>query len=159
MARWPWNRNKSTIDVQVPPEVEEYYQSTQKDRRGMAWLLALATLILTILVAIALFFGGRWVYRAITGDDSDAGSSQVDQEVNSNSDSLNDSTNDSIDGQTSSDQDSSSSSDNGAGDDSSSDDQTTADDIPSENNSPQTPTQTPVTGPSESAIPRTGPAE
>ena len=66
----PWNRKKSTVDVQVPPEVEEYYQSTQKDRRGMAWLLAFATLILTILIAVFLFFAGRWAYNAVFGDDS-----------------------------------------------------------------------------------------
>lgn len=79
MPRLPWKRNKQpTVDVQVPPEVEEYYQSTQKDRRGTAWLLAFATLILTILIAAGLFFAGRWAYRAIIGDDESTGTSQGD---------------------------------------------------------------------------------
>lgn len=79
MARMPWNRKTPSVEVQVPPEVEEYYQSTQKDRRGMAWLLAFATLLLTILIAVLIFFTGRWAYNAIFGDDSGTNSVQVEE--------------------------------------------------------------------------------
>ena len=58
---WPFNRKKNTEDV--PQEVQDYYQSERRERAGVAWLLAFGTLLLTIALAIGLFFGGRWVYR------------------------------------------------------------------------------------------------
>jgi len=42
----------------VPKEVKEFYQAERRERVGVAWLLALATLITTVLVAFGLFFGG-----------------------------------------------------------------------------------------------------
>jgi cytoskeletal protein RodZ len=62
-----FRRNKS--NDQLPEEVRDYYQSEQRDRTGRAWLLAIVTLVVTFLLAAALFFGGRWVYRAAFGDD------------------------------------------------------------------------------------------
>lgn len=59
-----FNRNRNQID-QVPLEVQEYYQAERRERTGMAWLLALATLGVTIALAAALFYGGRWAYRSI----------------------------------------------------------------------------------------------
>ncbi|MCA9342979.1 hypothetical protein KC950_03150 [Candidatus Saccharibacteria bacterium] len=169
----PWNRNRQPkVDVQVPPEVEEYYQSTQKDRRGMAWLLAFATLILTILIAVVIFFVGRWAYNTVFGDDSDTNSSQE------------------LDNQSGSEENrSQSNSDDGA---SASDDalespettnntgtnqETLPSDTDSQNNSNESGAtgannnasnvpgstgstgQTPTTGPGDSEIPRTGPTE
>lgn len=63
-----FNRKKDDQDV-LPAEVREYYKSEQRSRTGKAWLLAIITLLATFLIAAALFFGGRWVYRALFGAD------------------------------------------------------------------------------------------
>ncbi len=64
MAIWPFNRRNKNID-QVPAEVQEYYEAERRERAGIAWLLALGTLVITLVIAIGLFFGGRWVYRKV----------------------------------------------------------------------------------------------
>ena len=56
-----FNRRKN----QTVAELEEYY-ATKKTRSGKAWIMAIASLLLTILVVSVLFFGGRWVYRSLT---------------------------------------------------------------------------------------------
>jgi cytoskeletal protein RodZ len=66
---WPFNRKKKQEQSVLPQEVQEYYQSTKKERRGTAWLLALGTLVLTIVLATILFFSGRWLYQKLTGND------------------------------------------------------------------------------------------
>lgn len=63
-----FNRRKENTDV-LPTEVREYYQSERRERTGLAWLLALGTLLVTFLIAAGLFFGGRWVYRTVFNDD------------------------------------------------------------------------------------------
>lgn len=72
-----FNRKKKK-DV-LPQEVREYYQAERRDRTGMAWLLAIATLLVTFLIAAALFFGGRWVYRAVFDNDDKAGKTTTSQ--------------------------------------------------------------------------------
>lgn len=64
------NRNQNNIDS-VPQEVQEYYQSERRERSGVAWLLALGTLVITLLLAVGLFFGGRWLWQKISNDDPD----------------------------------------------------------------------------------------
>ncbi len=81
MVKMPWNRNKNTSGARVPAEVEEYYQSTRRERRGVAWLLGIATLLLTLAIAAALFFGGRWLYRTLTNNDEPA-SESTSQDAN-----------------------------------------------------------------------------
>lgn len=56
-------KRKEQVDQQVPLEIQEYYQAEKKERAGVAWLLALGTLAVTLLLATGIFFGGRWVYR------------------------------------------------------------------------------------------------
>lgn len=68
---WPFKKRQSDTE-NVPQEVQDYYQAEQRDRSGMAWLLALGTLLITIALALGLFFGGRWAYRAIFQDDETA---------------------------------------------------------------------------------------
>lgn len=63
-----FKRNKKNTDV-LPQEVREYYQTERRERTGMAWLLAIGTLLVTFIIAAALFFGGRWAYRAVFGND------------------------------------------------------------------------------------------
>lgn len=61
---WPFKRkDKQEASEEVPAEIQEYYESERKERSGMAWLLALATLAATVLLALGLFFGGRLAYR------------------------------------------------------------------------------------------------
>jgi cytoskeletal protein RodZ len=70
MAIWPFNRNKTAADQKkVPREVEEYYQSERRDRVGVAWLLAALTLVVTVIIVLGLFLGGRWVYRKVANKD------------------------------------------------------------------------------------------
>lgn len=65
--RWPFRRNKNVDSV--PQEIQDYYQTEKRERTGVAWLLALGTLLITVGLSILLFFGGRWVYRQIAGND------------------------------------------------------------------------------------------
>ncbi len=60
---WPFKRKSK--EPTVPTEVQDYYQSERRERIGIAWLLALATLVTTVVLAVGLFFGGRWVYRKV----------------------------------------------------------------------------------------------
>ncbi len=64
-----FKRKKQNTDV-LPAEVREYYQSERRERAGVAWLLALGTLLLTFVIAAALFFGGRWLYNTIFNNDN-----------------------------------------------------------------------------------------
>ncbi len=55
---------------EVPEEIQDYYKTERRERAGVAWLLAFGTLIVTVLLAGGIFFGGRWAYRKIAGDDT-----------------------------------------------------------------------------------------
>jgi|GEM_PF-2079320 cytoskeletal protein RodZ len=57
-------KDKTTI-----AELEEYYANQNKNRSSKAWFMALLSLFITIAVIAALFFGGRWLYDLVTGDD------------------------------------------------------------------------------------------
>jgi hypothetical protein len=54
---------------EVPEEIQDYYQTERRERAGVAWLLAFGTLVVTILLAGLIFFGGREAYRRIAGND------------------------------------------------------------------------------------------
>jgi cytoskeletal protein RodZ len=54
----------------MPQEVEEYYQSEQRQRRGVAIGLAVVALLAAMLVIAGLFFGGRYVYNKFIKDDN-----------------------------------------------------------------------------------------
>lgn len=60
-----FKRNKKTTIA----ELEEYY-ANQNNRPLRAWAMAIFSLILTIAVLAGLFFGGKWLYNQITGDDT-----------------------------------------------------------------------------------------
>jgi cytoskeletal protein RodZ len=62
--KWPFRRNKDDANIpSMPPEVQQYYQAEARERTGVAWLLAGITLVVTVLIIVGLFFGGRWIYR------------------------------------------------------------------------------------------------
>lgn len=67
MSRLFKRNNKTTI-----AELEEYYanQERRKTRAGKAWLMAFISLFITLAVIAMLFFGGRWLYRTLTDNDS-----------------------------------------------------------------------------------------
>lgn len=65
------------------PELQEYYASKKTESTGLAWLLALGSLLLTAAIFIGLFLGGRWIYRSITNDDKPtSGTSQTSGDKN-----------------------------------------------------------------------------
>lgn len=72
MALFKRNKKESVM----PEEVQNFYAAERRQRKGTAWLLAIATLLITFLIASLLFFGGRWVYRAIFDNDDKATTSQ-----------------------------------------------------------------------------------
>lgn len=75
MLKLPWKKrelkDKSKLPGKLPKEVEEYYQASRKGKRLTATLLGLTTLALTVVLAIMLLFGGRWLYRVATHNDGD----------------------------------------------------------------------------------------
>lgn len=73
----PFRRDNSDSE-NLPTEIKEYYQTERRERVGVAWLLALGTLVLTLVLATGLFFGGRWAYRKIAGTDKPAKVSQTE---------------------------------------------------------------------------------
>ncbi|MCA9343645.1 MAG: hypothetical protein H6793_01535 [Candidatus Nomurabacteria bacterium] len=160
MVKMPWNRNRTRpVASQIPAEVEEYYQAEHKERRGIAWLLMLVALTITLLIAVVIFFGGRWVYQKVfnknTVDSSsqsvpneqvgsspsnNSQQSQGDQNVNQNNQ------NSGNDGGTTANSSTSTSPQNNAG-------------VSSSQQNTHSSTTTPVTGPETPEIPRTGATE
>ena len=65
----------------LPDEVNEYYESQRRERTGVAIVLGIAALIVTLLIGAALFFGGRWVYNQFTDDDDSNNSSSTSQTI------------------------------------------------------------------------------
>ena len=145
MAFWDkFKRQKNTTETGMPAEVQEYYKSERRDRKGMAWILAVVTLIVTFAIAAALFFGGRWAYRAIFDNNDDSTSQTQEQSENESSSS--------DQAPAESDTDTSSQS---SGQTSSTNTTTTP---PTTSNTPNTPSvTTPVTGPNE--LVNTGPGD
>lgn len=72
---WPFKRKKTSVDY--PAEVQDYYKFDKPERTGTAWILALVTLVVTVLVALGLFFGGRWAYRKLAGKDQPGTTTQT----------------------------------------------------------------------------------
>lgn len=64
MALFKRNKTESVL-----PELDKYYDGERRDRTGLAWLLALISVIFIALVIISLFLIGRWVYREIAKTD------------------------------------------------------------------------------------------
>ena len=61
--------NRKPKNSSVLPEVDQYYSAERRERAGLAWVLALVSIVVVALVLIGLFFGGRWVFRKINNDD------------------------------------------------------------------------------------------
>lgn len=54
-------KDKTTI-----AELEDYYANQKGARRPvMAWVMALLSLLVTIIIIVGLFYAGRWLYQTI----------------------------------------------------------------------------------------------
>lgn len=53
----------------LPPEVKKYYSTENRDRASLAWLVGVASLLVTVGLVLGVFFGGRWAYRQLKGTD------------------------------------------------------------------------------------------
>jgi hypothetical protein len=65
-----FTRRKKTVDPNLPPEVQAYSQAEHRERMGVAWLVGIVSLIISLAVITGLFFGGRWAYRKLAHKDS-----------------------------------------------------------------------------------------
>lgn len=80
-----FRRNKEQ-DV-LPDEVKDYYKAEQRERMGMAWLVAAGGFLVTIAIVLGLFFAGRWAYTTFFSDDTTTPISEV-EETDANEDEL-----------------------------------------------------------------------
>lgn len=60
---------RTPADSVLPPEIQAYAVAEQRERRGMAWIVGILSLLTTLLILAVLFVGGRWVYRKISQQD------------------------------------------------------------------------------------------
>jgi hypothetical protein len=51
------------VSIPVPEEIKAYYQAESKDNMLKIWLLSAATFVVTLLVILGIFWGGRWLWR------------------------------------------------------------------------------------------------
>lgn len=72
-----FNRNK---DTSANDDIKEYVETEQRERKGVAWILGIATLIATFLLALGVFYGGRWAYREIFDDQENGQVADEDQD-------------------------------------------------------------------------------
>lgn len=84
-----FRRKQTTTEI---PELKEYYDAQKRENPAKAWLLAIISLLLTIGVVLAIFFGGRWLYRTLLDEDTPSnGSNQTANQDTSSTDSAGDS--------------------------------------------------------------------
>lgn len=70
---------RKPADNTLPPEIQAYAVAEQRERRGMAWIVGIMSLLVTLLVLAVLFLGGRWVYRKINPQDTPSVKTSQDQ--------------------------------------------------------------------------------
>lgn len=74
-----FRRRKHSDQPNLPEEVQSYYQSERQQKRGVAFLLAAITVVITIFLALALYFGGRFVYNAFFGGETTTSTEEVEE--------------------------------------------------------------------------------
>ena len=77
MALFRKNTSNTTI-----PELQEYYATQRRESTGLAWLLAIGSLLVTAAVIVGLFVGGRWAYRKINNKNKSTSSTTVTTSTN-----------------------------------------------------------------------------
>lgn len=60
-----FRRNRVEEESTTLPDTT-VYDTPPPERSWTAWLWSLATLLVTVLAVVSLFYGGRWVYRKAT---------------------------------------------------------------------------------------------
>lgn len=65
MAQARGGNGKKRGTNEVPAEIKQYYQSERRDRMWVVWLLSGATFVITVLIVLGLFWGGRWAYNKL----------------------------------------------------------------------------------------------
>lgn len=73
---WSFRRKKAQ-ESNLPAEISEYYQAENKSRLNRAWVLSVVTFLVTTLIVLGLFFGGRWIYERFISGDSENGTPTV----------------------------------------------------------------------------------
>lgn len=142
------SNRKNAGSQQVPEEIKEYYHAKKRDRMWVVWLLTGATFIVTVLVVLGLFWGGRWAFNKIR-DNNGNGNTTIETE-NGNGNSEEQPAQQSDDGSTEQPEQDAPATNEGA----SSQSPTTAPQDQASNTPAQT--QQPATGTSDE-LPRTGP--
>ncbi len=141
-------RKKQVVDPSLPPEVQAYSQAERRERMGIAWLVGIVSLVVSLVLITGLFFGGRWVYRKVAHKDNKAVPA-VTSDRDSSDDKNKDTDNSSNDSSTDS------GSNNQPSDTATNQPTTGSNNTPSTNT--PTPTQQPVTGDQSTTLPNTGP--
>ena len=63
---------KTQLPGKMPTEVEEYYKERQKAQRIVPFLLMVATLVVTLALSFGIFYGGKWAYTRMKGNNNTA---------------------------------------------------------------------------------------
>lgn len=79
MAIWPFNKKRLDQSM-LPDEVSEYYKGEKGDTGRRSWVSALLTVAITALLAVVLFFGGKWIYQSIFGNNDESNETQTTQQ-------------------------------------------------------------------------------
>lgn len=122
---------------EVPEEIKEYYQAGKRDRMWVVWLLSGATFIVTVLVVLGLFWGGRWAFDKMRGNDTQTADTSQSSDVQNQAE-----RDESVEG--------------GSSEDINNTDNTGT--TPAQTPAASTPTTTPNTGSASAELPRTGPS-
>jgi cytoskeletal protein RodZ len=78
-------RRKKTVNTDnTPDDVQNVYATEKRERSGVAWMLGLLTLVLTVLFTFIIFFGGRWVWQTLTGSRNDTPETLIEVETDQN---------------------------------------------------------------------------
>ncbi len=156
-----FNRNK---DKSALPEIDKYYDGERRDRSGLAWLLAMVSVIIVTLLIIGLFLLGRWAYRSFISDNNSGDTTSEQQDGNEDAPSFDGggssddgSDSEANDGETDEPDDSEGSADDSSDGSSSTDGEEGSVDAPVRTDTPSDSTaQVPATG--DDPLPNTGPA-
>lgn len=135
-------KKKQAQDSTTPSEVQDYYQAENRERKSIAWLLAFATFVVTLVFVLLLFFAGKWLYQHFQNNDKQSGDSSKTQEQGTQNSGQN---------QSSSDTNSSTNQQNGG--------TQGAQSAPPQTSSTSTTTPSPSTANADTQLPRTGPDE
>ncbi len=54
----------------LPEEVNQYYQSQRREKTGVVFFLGILALVATLLIGLGVFFGGRYLYQKIRGNET-----------------------------------------------------------------------------------------